>query len=148
MTDPVLSRIVVPVAEPEDARETADALAAADLPDEGTAHVVFVVEKAGGAPDTASVEQREQYAKRAFEAFRAAFDDDRLTVETEILYGTDVAATVVTAAQDMDATAIVFKPRGGSRWVKLLTGDVASELVANSEVPVVALPESGGEADG
>jgi nucleotide-binding universal stress UspA family protein len=148
VSDSVFARIVVPVADPEDARATAEALGAADLPDGGTARVVYVVEKAGGAPDKASVEQRELYAAELFEAFQEEFDPDGFTVETEIRYGTDIAETVVSAAQELDATAIVFKARGGSRWVKLLTGDVASELVSNSEIPVVTLPEAGGETDG
>jgi nucleotide-binding universal stress UspA family protein len=148
MSDSVFSRIVVPIADPEDARATADALGATDLPDGGTARVVYVVEKAGGAPDKASVEQLEEYAAELFEVFREEFDGDGFTLETEIRYGTDIAETVVKAAREIDATAIVFKSRGGSRWVKLLTGDVASELVSNSEIPVVTLPEPGGETDG
>jgi nucleotide-binding universal stress UspA family protein len=148
MSDSLLSRIVIPVADPDDARTTAAALKAAGLAGEGTARVVFVVEKAGGAPDKASVEQLEQYASELFEVFRDEFDDSRLRIDTEILYGTDIAESIVKAAHEMDATAITFVPRGGSRWVKLLTGDVASELVSNSDIPVVALPESEGEMDG
>jgi nucleotide-binding universal stress UspA family protein len=141
MTEPLLSRVVVPVADPEDANRTAAALKAADPPGGGEIKVVYVVEKAGGAPDKASVEQREEYARELFGLFRDAFDGDHSSIETEILYGTDIAAAVETAAREIDATAIVFTPRGGSRWVKLLTGDIASDLVTNSDIPVIALPE-------
>jgi nucleotide-binding universal stress UspA family protein len=141
MTGGLLRRVVVPVADPDDARATARALRDAPLPDDASVLVVFVVEKAGGAPDKASVEQREMYGRDLFEAFETAFDSDAATVESDILYGTDVAETIVTAAHETDASAIAFTPRGGSRWVKLLTGDVATSLVEGSDIPVVVFPD-------
>jgi len=44
-------------------------------------------------------------------------------------------------------TSIVVTPRGGSRFVRLLTGDVALELVTESDRPVVVLPDPGTDAD-
>lgn len=142
MTGALLDRVVVPVADPDDARATALALRSAPLPGAASILVVFVVEKAGGAPDKASVEQRELYGRDLFEAFTTAFDSDAATVESELLYGTDVAETIVEAAYEADASAIAFTPRGGSRWVKLLTGDVASSLVEGSDLPVVVFPDA------
>ncbi|WP_254832072.1 universal stress protein [Haloglomus salinum] len=141
MTGGLLRRVVVPVADPDDARATARALRDAPLPDDASVLVVFVVEKAGGAPDKASVEQREAYGRGLFETFETAFGSDTATVESELRYGTDIAETIVTAAHETDASAIAFTPRGGSRWVKLLTGDVATSLVEGSDIPVVVLPD-------
>ena len=137
----LLERIVVPVASPEDARATGRALAPY-LDDVDSALGVHVIEKAGGAPDKAGVEQREEYADEVFEAFRESLADG-LAPETDIRYGTDVAETVFDAAREYDATAIVITPRGGSRWIQLLTGDVALDLVTETDRPVVVRPDSG-----
>ncbi|MFC7139239.1 universal stress protein [Halosimplex aquaticum] len=142
MVRTLLSRAVVPVASVSDAEATAEALRGRL---DGTESViaVHVVEKAGGAPDKASVEQREAEAEAAFGALADGLDG--LDVREEIRYGTDVAAAIVEAAHEHDASAIAFTPRGGSRWVKLLTGDVATTLVEESDVPVVVLPDEAGE---
>jgi len=103
---------------------------------------VHVIEKAGGAPDKAGVEQREEYAEEIFAAVRDRLDVNR-PVETEVRYGTDGAETIFGAAADHDATAIVVTPRGGSRWIRLLTGDVALDIVTKSDRPVVVLPDVG-----
>jgi nucleotide-binding universal stress UspA family protein len=134
MTD-VFERVLLPVAEAEDAAETTTAV---EPYLDGEIIAVNVVEKAGGAPDKASVEQRELEAEKAFDALRDVLGD----VETEIRYGTDVADTIFAAADDHDVTSIVITPRGGSRLVRLLTGDVALTLVTESDRPVVVLPDA------
>ena len=137
----LLSRPLVPVASEDDAVETCRTafprIAAAD----GRAVVVHVIEKAGGALDKASVEQREEAAEAAFSAVRDCAAEVGVGVETEIRYGTDVAETIIDAAADLDASAIVFHPRGGSWLLDLLTGDVRDTLIAESDRPVVVLPD-------
>jgi nucleotide-binding universal stress UspA family protein len=135
----LFQRIVLPLASPDDARTTCRTVSPY-LDDTDDIVAVHVVEKAGGAPDKASVEQREEYAAEVFEALRSCLADDS-AVETDILYGTDVAETIFAAAADHDASAIVITPRGGNRWVQLLTGDVALELVTKNDRPVVVLPD-------
>jgi nucleotide-binding universal stress UspA family protein len=129
------------VASEDDAVETCRVafphVAAAD----GRATVVHVVEKAGGAPDKASVEQRTAAAETAFAAVRDCATEHGLDVETEIRYDTDVVDAVLDAAADVDASAIVFHPRGGSWLLDLLTGDVRDRLVDESDRPVVVLPD-------
>ena len=138
----LLDRIIVPVATPNDAAATASAVGS-HL--EGTDDIVavHVIEKAGGAPDKASVEQREQEATKIFAALRGHLPN----AESEIRYGTDVAETIFEAASDNDATAIVFTPRGGSRWMRLLTGDVSLSLVTETDRPVIVLPDLEREDD-
>ena len=41
--------------------------------------------------------------------------------------------------------AIVFTPRGGSRWRKLVTGDVTHNLVRSSDFPILVLPDREGK---
>ncbi|NHN61369.1 MULTISPECIES: universal stress protein [Halorussus] len=147
MTDTLLQRIVLPVASEEDARTTCERVVPR-LRDGGSAVLaVHVIEKAGGAPDKASVEQRETLAGEIFAVVEESLDGDGIDVETAILYGTDVAETIRDAADEFDASAIVFTPRGGSRWLKLLTGDTALGLLERATRPVVVLPDTE-EGDG
>lgn len=148
MTESLLQRVVVPVANREDAESTTAALFPYVEDTDCTVIAVHVIEKAGGAPDKASVEQREQRAEEIFDIVTEGFDDTEVLLETDLRYGTDIAETVIDAAHDSNASAIVFTPRGGSRWVKLFTGDVTVSLVNESDLPVIVLPDSGGGSDG
>jgi len=143
MTD-LFAHVLLPVATEEDARSSCRALAGHLGPN---SHVVavHVVEKAGGAPDKAGVEQREAVAEAAFDAVRAGLD---VPVETEIRYDTAVDDAIFDAAHDHGVSAIVITPRGGSRWIRLLTGDVALSLVTESDLPVVVLPDRAPETAG
>lgn len=134
MTEVITRHLIVPIVDDEDARATATALAEYAF-DAVTA--VHVVEKAGGAPDKLSVEQAEQRAEDALAAFRDSITD----AETRIAYGEDVVETVLEVARDEDASAIAFRPRGGSRVVQFLSGDTALRLVTDADRPVIALPE-------
>lgn len=140
----LLERVVLPVVSVDDATASARALAP-----HAPAHIiaVHVIEKAGGAPDKASVEQREVEAEKIFSALEGALAEN-IGLETDLRYGTDVAETVFDAAADHDATAVVIRPRGGSRWVQLLTGDVALDIVTKTDRPVVVLPDIAEDQDG
>jgi nucleotide-binding universal stress UspA family protein len=141
----LLSRPLVPVASEDDAVETCRAAFRRIAAVGGRPVVVHVIEKAGGAPDKASVEQRESAAEEAFAAVRDCASGYDRDVETEIRYGTDVVEAIVGAAADRDASAIVFHPRGGSWLLDLLTGDVRDTLVDESDRPVVVLPDAEGD---
>ncbi len=133
----LLSKVVVPVANEDVAGETA-ALAREYL-DDGTDVTVVHVVADEQAFDEASDEEWEAFAEDAFERFRETYGAD---VGTEVRYGTDVVEGIFATAADVDASAIVFKPRGGSRWRQLMSGDVARELVTECDRPVIALPGS------
>jgi len=138
----LFDRVLLPVANDEDASATVRAIE--DYRNDDTEIVAInVVEKAGGAPDKAGVEQRELEAEDAFDVLRDALGD----IETEIYYGTEVADTIFEAAADHDVSSIVITPRGGSRFVRLLTGDVALHLVTESERPVIVLPDPDDDID-
>jgi nucleotide-binding universal stress UspA family protein len=131
----LFEKILLPVASRDDARATAAALSKYE-PDEIVA--VHVIEKGGGTIDKAGVEQRELEAEEIFEALQESLGH---AVETKITYGTDVAEAIFEAAHGIDASSIVITPRGGSRWIRLLTGDVALSLITESDLPVVVLPD-------
>lgn len=133
--------ILVPLASEEDAAATCDALGE-HVDSGGRIVLLHVIEKAGGAPDKASVEQRELYAEGIFEVARDGLEVDR-TVETELRYATDVADAIAAAAVDLDADLIAFSPREAGRLSRLLTGDTALDLVTGAPVPLVVLPDAG-----
>lgn len=141
MQSTLFQRVLVPVSSEKDARATTAALVPYVDSESRTVIAVHVIEKAGGAPDKASVEQRELLADEIFETVADGLGDADVELRTEYLYGTDVAETIIDAAHDLDASAIVFTPRGGSRWIKLLTGDVTTTLVTESDLPVLVLPD-------
>lgn len=131
--------VVVPMADPEDASRTAEAVLPyleADAP----VIVVYVVEKAGGAPDKAPMEQLEGYAADIFDHARPPLEAAGIDVETEVRYDEDIVEGIFEAAIDHDAGAVAFVPRESNRLVQLLTGDVARRLLREASVPVVGLP--------
>lgn len=77
-----------------------------------------------------------------FEIVSERFQGIDSELQTEYLYGTNIGETIIDAASRFNASAIVFMPRGGSRWLKLLTGDVTTTLVNKSDVPVLVIPDS------
>jgi len=144
----LLSTPFVPVASVEDAEITLDAVLDRVAAAGGRMTVAHVVEKAGGAPDKASMEQREELAEAAFDLVRERAADAGVEVETRLLYGTDVAETLVDGAHEVDASAIVFTPRGHKWWWDLFSADVADALVHESDLPVVVLPSPAAARDG
>lgn len=143
MPTSLLETVLLPLASPEDAEATCEAVVPY-LADGGRVIAVHVIEKAGGAPDKASVEQREGRAEEIFETVTERFAGTEIDVETQLLYGTDVAQTIIDAAGDRDASAIVITPRTASRWTRLLTGDVALTLLSNTDRPLLVVPDPEG----
>lgn len=133
MTD-LLANVVVPVASADVAEQTAEALREY-LDADSTVHVVHVVRDESELAD-ASPEEWEAFAVEALTRFEEVYGSD---VETEIREGTDIAETILSVAREVGASAVVFKPRGGSRWRQLMSGDVGRTLVSEADRPVVAL---------
>jgi len=132
----LLRDLVVPIADDEDADATARALAPYE-PKHVTA--CYIVEKGEGVPDKTPVEQSQSVAADAFEAFREMFPD----AEEQVAYRRDVVAAIIDVAADLNASAIAFRPRGGSRIKQFLAGDRALRLVTEPDRPVISLPIDG-----
>jgi nucleotide-binding universal stress UspA family protein len=139
-TRSLLDHPLLPVANEDDAERTAAVALPHIAAAGGRVSLVYVLEKAGGALDKAPVEQREELAEAAFAAFREAAREAGVPVESEVRYDTDVVDAIFEAAEEADATAIVFRPRGGRSVFDLLTGDVRDRIVTESRRPVVVLP--------
>lgn len=134
----ILQRVVVPVATEDDAKTTCNALLPY-LDEVESVIAIHVIEKAGGGIDKAPLEKRREDAAETL-AIAEQLLGDQVNVETRTAFGTDVVETLFDEAQDADATAVAFRPRGGSRLVQLLAGDTASKLVTDPRLPVVSLP--------
>ncbi len=132
-TRQLLGHVLLPVASEDDALATALELEPYQ-PDHVTA--LHVVEKGGGVPDKTPVEQSEELAEASFAAVRRVFPD----ADDHTAYGRDVAAAIFDAADEMEASAIAYRSRGGTRLTQFLSGDVSMKLVTRADRPVIALP--------
>ncbi|NIC00082.1 universal stress protein [Halobacterium sp. R2-5] len=136
----LLETVVVPVASEADAETTMRAVLPRVREAGGRVVTVHVVEKAGGAIDKASVEQREQFAEDVFAVAADACADAGVDCETDLRFDEDVADGIFAAARDHGASAVAFTPRESSRWLDLLTGDHARDLVKGADLPVIVFP--------
>lgn len=129
----LLGHVLLPVANEEDALATAQALE----PYQPTrVTVLHVVEKGEGVPDKTPVEQSENLAAESYAAVRTVFPD----ADEHTAYGRDIVAKIFEAADVVDASAIAYRSRGGSRIMHFLSGDLSLKLVTRSDRPVIALP--------
>ncbi|MCX2818538.1 MAG: nucleotide-binding universal stress UspA family protein [Methanobacteriota archaeon] len=133
--------VVVPVASPDDATTTAEAVAPY-LGEVERLVFVYVVEKAGGAPDKASVEQREGYADEIFETARETIGANGSSTEIDgrVVYGTGIADAVFDLCDKIGAESVALVPRDSSRLLDLLVGGRMDAFVRDNNVPVVVLP--------
>jgi nucleotide-binding universal stress UspA family protein len=141
----LFARPLLPVANPDDAASTASAALPRIAAVGGRPLVVNVIEKGGGAPDKAPLERMEELAEESFEVVRERAAAAGVEVDTDTLYGTDVAETIFEAGREADVSAMVFTPRDGNRFWDLLTGGIRDDLVTESDHPVVVLPTPEGE---
>ncbi|SIS15740.1 universal stress protein [Natronorubrum thiooxidans] len=131
----LLEHIVVPVANETDAIKTAMALEPYN-PDKVTA--LHVVEKGEGVPDKIPVEQSEELAAESYAAVRRVFPN----ADDHTAYARDVVGAIFKAADEVDASAIAYRSRGGNRIMQFLSGDRSLKLITQADRPVIALPQT------
>lgn len=139
--------VLLPIASEPDAHRTCAATRPYLSDHDSAVVVVHVIERRPWAPDAAPLAARRVIAERIFEIATDEFRPAAIPVQTQLLYGTDVAKTILDAVDDVDATAVVFTPRGTNRWLKLLTGDVTTALVTECDCPVVVVRHPDDRAD-
>ena len=137
----MLTHALLPVANEEDATYTAQGLAPYE-PNHVTA--LYVVEKADGAPDKMPLEQAHDIAEESFSAIREVFT----AMDEYVAYDRDVIAEIFAVADEVGASAIVFRPRQGNRLSRFLSGDLSLKLVLNADRPVIAPPQTNKLQDG
>ena len=129
----LMRHFLVPIANKDDAHKTAQAL---HQYSPGQVTVLYVVEKGGGVPDKTPVEQSEQIAADSFAVFHTFFPE----ADEHITYGRDVVEAIFAVADEIGASAIVYRSRGGNRIMHFLSGDLSLKLITQSDRPVIALP--------
>ncbi|THE63635.1 universal stress protein [Salinadaptatus halalkaliphilus] len=129
----LLENVLLPVAHEEDAEKTARAL---EPYDPAAVTVLHVVEKGGGVPDKTPIEQSEEVAADAFAAVRRVFP----AADDHTAYARNVVDAIFDAADEVDASAIAYRSRGGNRLLQFLSGDRSLKLVTRARRPVIALP--------
>lgn len=129
----LLDHVLLPVAHEEDARTSAKALAPYNP---GHVTALHVVEKGEGVPDKTPVSQSEDIAADSFAAVRNVFPN----ADKHTAYARDVVAAIFDSADEVGATSIAYRSRGGGRLMQFLSGDLSLKLVTQADRPVIALP--------
>jgi nucleotide-binding universal stress UspA family protein len=129
----LLSHVLLPVAHEKDALATATQLEPYRPERVTTLHVV---EKGEGVPDKTPVEQSEGLAEESYAAVRQVFPD----AEDHTAYARDVVSAIFEAAEEVNASAIAYRSRGGNRIMQFLSGDLSLKLITKADRPVIALP--------
>lgn len=139
-----LDTIVLPLAGVSDADATCQAVRPY-LSTTTEVIVVHVIDKTEGGIDSASIEQRKLRADRIFDRCRTlAPSVGRIT--NTLTYHTDVVGSILDTAENRNADAVVFTPRDAHRFVKLVSGDTAFDLIHRAACPVLIVPSSGSNA--
>ncbi|ELY45282.1 universal stress protein [Natronorubrum bangense] len=132
--------LLIPVATEEDARATCAALEPY-LDDIERVTAIHVIEKADGAPDKAPLEKRREDASEILAVVDSLLSAS-VAVDTRTVFATDIVSALFTEADDVSADAVAFQARGGSRIMRLLSGDITSNIVTDPAIPVISLPTS------
>lgn len=136
----LLDHVVVPIASEADADATTGALGPL-LDDIHRVTAVHVIEKGGGTIDKAPMEKRREDAREFLDLLETELGEN-VVVDTRIEFGTEIVDTIVETAIDAGGTSIAIRPRGGSRILRLMTGDTTTRLVTTPKIPVLVLPDT------
>ena len=137
MNDALFERIMVPIASPEDAEETARAIR--PHLDSGTTLIVTHVTE-GDTAETTIKTGRDQFAGATYETFSDILYRRDLEFEWVTLEAREVAEALVDAIDMTEATLVAFTPRDIDTWRRAITGDPGGRLIREADVPVMVFP--------
>ncbi|GEM_PF-3512452 len=145
MTDTLLRRVIVPVANEADTIATCEELRPHLDHSVELVNLLYVIEQTEGYMDPTSPDQLREEARSWFRMAESMLDVGP-AFETELRAGTSIVAEIVASATDHDATAIVFRPQQSSGLLsQLFTRDLKDRLLTESPCPVIALPDTSGD---
>lgn len=130
----LMDNVVVPLASEDDADKTATELSYFD-PEHVTA--VFVAEETTGYPNKTPNSVSENIAGDIRDMMESHFPE----TDFRLVQSPDVTEGIISVAEEVEASAIVFRPRQSSVITRLLSGNKTMKLLTHSAYPVVALPD-------
>lgn len=137
MQETLFERILVPLAGPDDAEQTARAVRP-HLTSNTTLIVTHVID--GATTGTTINTGRDQFAEATYETFSTLLDRDDLQFEWVTLEGREVAEALVDAIDMTEATLVAFTPRDIDTWSRTIAGDPGGKLIRDADVPVMVFP--------
>jgi nucleotide-binding universal stress UspA family protein len=142
MSEPLLNRLLLPVADESDAEATCEVVKPYIEAGGTELFVLHVLEPSDETSDNPPPE-----TNAIFETIREAFAGETVSVSTETRVGNDVVGEIARVAADVDATAIAVLPRPKSLFSRLLPKkESVADLVSRTDVPVVVFPQDGAES--
>lgn len=141
MRDDLFERILVPIATPDDAEETARAVRPYLEPNT-TLIVTHVAE--GATAETTVKTGRDQFAGATYETFSDILYRDDLQFEWVTLEAREVVEALTDAVGMTDATLVAFTPRDLDTWRRTIAGDPGGRLIREASVPVMVFPNQRG----
>lgn len=141
MDNDLFERILVPLADVEDAERTARAVRPHLSP--GTTLIVTHVNQGENGGTTVET-GRDEFAETIYERFHSVLfsilDPEDLQFEWVTLQGREVSEALTDAVDIVDASLVVFTPRDVEVWNRTLAGDPGGRLIRDTEVPVMVFP--------
>lgn len=129
----VFDHVLVPVDQEEDARKTSQQL---DRYDPEFVTAVHVMKTGTGRPDITPAEAKKERGEAAVDAVKEVFPG----VDTRVAAAKDVPECIFEIADDVGATAIVYRPLADNRLIRALLDDISLKLITRADRPVVTLP--------
>lgn len=141
MDNDLFERILIPLADSEDAERTARAVRPHLT--SGTTLVVTHVNE-GGSGETTVETGRDEFAESVYERFHSVLfsilDPDDIQFEWVTLQGREVSEALADAVGIVDPSLVVFTPRDIDDWDRTLAGDPGGQLIRATEIPVMVFP--------
>lgn len=129
--------VLLPISTEEDATNTCEAVAPYLVGKDCRVFVIHIVRKPKREVDINETQRR---AQRVFERATVCFEAVDIPVTGEVWYGTDVSKTIIDAATEHAADAIILTPRKKSIWRRLLSENIVGKLARNVEQPLIVIP--------
>ncbi len=129
MPDAIFERLLVPVADSDDAQSTSELLA------QMSAHLTKVYVVHIDSDDSSEETTHDEI----FSPFESVFDD-RIRLETTVEQCTDPMQAIARVAAEYNPTAIAVHPRNRSPLRSFFTGTETTSLIQDTDAPVVVLP--------
>lgn len=129
------SKALLPVADPEDAKETCELAIPIIKSSNVEAVALFIV-----LTKKPTIAQQKLIANETLSFMKKEFEKNGIPLTCKTDYGRNVVKAMIEESEKEKVDAIIIRPRIASRLTKFFAGDVLEKLVEKSKVPIVILP--------